>query len=168
MIRSGLLVVAATMVTPAAASAAETVLLCQEAVLEAADGAEAPAAKSFTLRFTQKGNKLKDISAADPELVLDPMGAMPVYSGGTGSDGAITITVSEPPPLKPLKLKGKVQGSGYSFTEDSTSLVLILSPDSTASDSYSYEFSGSRLMGGVFRAMYEGQGTCTVQSPGGE
>lgn len=160
----------AATVLPASASATEVVLLCEESTpSKTVAGSDERATKAFTLGFTAKGSKLSKISVGDPDLVLDPLGNIPVYSSGGSADGSFTIKQSAPPKLKPLKLTGSASADGsYLLREKTLTLNMNLVPLSDAPGTFRYDFTGSRLLSGVFRAQYDGQGTCTAQAPAGD
>jgi hypothetical protein len=165
MIRSGILVLAGSFALAAtSASAADSVLVCEQTGGSMADKSGEVPHKTFTLSFARKGSKLSNIAVDDPQLVLNPLGDIPVYSSGQSRDGAFTFTKTEPAAPKPLKLAGKVgKDDALNFTEKSLSLVLSLVPNAEAG-AYDFTFSGSRLLGGSFRAMFEGEGVCRPQA----
>ncbi|UIP05687.1 hypothetical protein LY632_08165 [Erythrobacter sp. SDW2] len=165
MIRPGFLILVGSFALAAtSAAAADTVLVCEQTGGSMADKSGEVPNKTFTLSFAQKGSKLSNIAVEDPQLVLNPLGDIPVYSSGSSRDGSFTITKTEPAAPKPLKMAGKVgRDNTLNFTEKSLSLALNLVP-SAADGTYDFTFSGSRLIGGSFRAMFEGEGVCRPQA----
>ena len=165
MIRAAtLILVGAMAMVSAPVLAADTALICEQTGGSMADKSGEVPNKTFTLSFTRKASKLSNIAVDDPQLVFNPLGDIPVYSGGQSRDGSFTITKTEPASPKPLKMSGKVgKYDTLDFTEKSLSLVLSLVPSAEA-ETYDFTFSGSRLLGGSFRAMFEGEGVCRPQA----
>ncbi len=159
-----LALVSFAMLSAPAALAADTMLVCEQTGGSMADESREAPNKTFTLSFTRKGSRLNEIAVDDPQLVLDPIGDIPVYSGGSSRDGSFTVTKTEPASREPLKLAGKVgKDNRLTFTEKSLSLSLNLTPNAE-DGTYAFEFSGSRLIAGSFRAMFEGEGICRPQA----
>ena len=139
----------------AVASSSGSQMVCTEA----SSSEETP--KSFTISFIEKKGKLSKIAVQDPGDVLDPLGKLPVYSGSGGS-GPLVITKSEPPSRPPMKLNGSASASGdYRFNAKAPMLDLQVK-SSTGDGSYTYSFQGSRLLSGIMRMGYEGNGSCIL------
>ena len=112
----------------------------------------------FTLNFSIDGPKLSRIAIGDPEHVLDPLGALPVFEFGGGA-----MTQSRPPAAR-MRLSGVGRGEGgfvISNTDPRSSFELTLTPQGAG---FAYSFTGVRMMDRTLRAEFEGVGTCATRT----
>ena len=136
------------------APATDYALTCTGAATPDGDGA-----KQFALSFSADGAAVKRIAISDPDHVLDPLGALPVfeYSGGA-------MTQSRPPSAR-MRLSGAGQGEGgfvIHNTDPRSSFELTLTPRNGGG--FSYSFTGVRMMDRTLRAEFEGAGTCAAKA----
>jgi hypothetical protein len=145
------LYIAAAAVSPGGHS-----LICEQP----ARGTEA--AEVFRLAFSAKGEKIGKIVLDDPKAVLDPLADLPVYSPASRS-GPLVLKQSAPPPRKPMKLSGRVLADGsFEFNNKVPALQLNLVPAVGTPNSFTFSFRGNRLLSGVMRMGYEGEGSCSA------
>jgi hypothetical protein len=157
-------VIAFSIVAAAAVSSGGQSLVCHQA----AHGAEA--AKEFRLAFGVKGGKLGKIILEDSQAVLDPLADVPVLTPASRS-GPLVLNQSAPPPRKPMRLAGRSLASGgFEFVNKVPALRLELVPVVDSQSSFTYSFQGNRLLSGVMRMGYDGNGSCApvAASPGAQ